>query len=183
MNSSAQKQKTREVEHFLSQLEKRSRILVSIADELETMADATDVTRYRPFREQVDNFKALSLILSERLAALDAHPRKDDLELQFHKLQVLMLRLVIKTSLKFFFVMSAKAFLPLGSRELFQSELRTLFEAEKMMSDPRYKSDLDQGAQDDLDMARDILEEIIQHAPTLLDFGKKPSTGKKKRFR
>ncbi|OSQ37174.1 hypothetical protein [Thalassospira mesophila] len=183
MNSSTQKQKIIEVEHFLSQLEKRGRILVSIAAELEAMADATDVTRYRPFREQVDNFKALSLILAERLAALDAHPRKDDLETQFHKLQVLMLRLVIKTSLKFFFVMSAKAFLPLGSRELFQSELRTLFEAEKMLSDPRYQSDLDESARDDLEMAKDILQEIIQNAPALLNFGKKPGVGKKKKYR
>ncbi|RCK53742.1 hypothetical protein TH25_04340 [Thalassospira profundimaris] len=183
MNSSGQRQKIKEVEHFLSQLEKRGRILVSIAAELEALADTTDVTRYRPFREQVDNFKALSLILSERLSALDNHPRKDELEDQFHKLQVLMLRLVIKTSLKFFFVMSAKPFLPLGSRELFQSELRTLYEAEKMLSDPRYKSDLDESAQDDLDMARDILEEIIQHAPALLNFSNKPAANKRKRFR
>ena len=183
MNSSGQRQKIKEVEHFLSQLEKRGRILVAIAAELEALADTTDVTRYRPFREQVDNFKALSLILSERLAALENHPRKDELEQQFHKLQVLMLRLVIKTSLKFFFVMSAKPFLPLGSRELFQSELRTLYEAEKMLSDPKYKSDLDDGAQDDLDMARDILEEIIQHAPALLNFNNKPTANKRKRFR
>ena len=138
-----------------------------------------DVTGYRPFREEVDNFKALSLVIKERMNKLESHPKKEELEGQFHKLQVLMLRLVIKTSLKFFFVMSAKENLPLGAREMFQSELRTLYEAERMISDPRYISQLDESARDDLETAKSILEEIIEKAPALLNFGAQ----KKKRRR
>ena len=90
-----------------------------------------------------------------------------------------MLRIVIKTSLKFFFVMSAKTVLPLGAREMFQSELRTLYEAERMISDPRYISQLDESARDDLEMAKEILEEIIEHAPALLNFGDRKKKRKK----
>jgi len=166
-------------EEFLSRLELRARKLIALADNLEKTTDKMDVTGYRPFREEVDNFKALSLVIKERMNKLESHPKKEELEGQFHKLQVLMLRLVIKTSLKFFFVMSAKENLPLGAREMFQSELRTLYEAERMISDPRYISQLDESARDDLETAKSILEEIIEKAPALLNFGAQ----KKKRRR
>lgn len=48
-----------------------------------------------------------------------------------------------------------------------------------MISDPRYVSELDDSAKDDLDIAKSILEEIIEKAPALLDFNSK----KKKRTR
>ena len=179
MSQAAQRKHRTEVEEFLSRLELRARKLIALADNLEKTTDKMDVTGYRPFREEVDNFKALSLVIKERMNKLESHPKKEELEGQFHKLQVLMLRLVIKTSLKFFFVMSAKENLPLGAREMFQSELRTLYEAERMISDPRYISQLDESARDDLETAKSILEEIIEKAPALLNFGAQ----KKKRRR
>lgn len=176
MNESSQTKYRSEVESFLSQLELRSRKLVALAGDLEKLADNSDVSGYRPFREEVDNFKALSLVITERLKRLEKHPKKDELETQFHKLQVVMLRIVIRTSLKFFFAMSAKSNLPLGAREMFQSELRTLYEAERMISDPSYISELDESAREDLERAKSILKDIIEKAPALLNFD-----GKKKR--
>ena len=161
-----------EVEMFLGKLEERGSSLVRLAERVQKEADTNNITGYSPFREEVDNFKALSSIIKDRLSRMTSS-RKDELEEQFHKLQVLMLKLVIKTSLKFFFVMSAKSVLPLGSRETFETELKTLVEAEGMLSDPAYENELDEEARDDLDLAKDILSEIIQHAPSLLDFGKK----------
>lgn len=173
MNQATQRKYRDEVEKFLSKLESQARKLVALADVIEKTVDTTEVTGYRPFREEVDNFKALSLVITDRLAKLEKHPKKDELEEQFHKLQILMLRIVIKTSLKFFFVMSAKPVLPLGAREMFQSELRTLYEAERMISNPRYVSHLDEGAKDDLEIAKEILQEIIENAPALLNFSKR----------
>ena len=69
--------------------------------------------------------------------------------------------------------MSAKPVLPLGAREMFQSELRTLYEAERMISHPRYVSHLDESAKDDLEVAKEILQEIIENAPALLNFSKR----------
>jgi len=178
MSQAAQRKFRNEVEEFLSRLELRARKLIALANTLEKNADKSDVTGYRPFREEVDNFKALSLVIMERMNKLESHPKKEELEKQFHKLQVVMLRIVIKTSLKFFFVMSAKENLPLGAREMFQSELRTLYEAERMISDPRYISQLDDSAKDDLEIAKSILEEIIEKAPALLSFNNRT---KKKR--
>ncbi|MCC9625515.1 hypothetical protein LPB41_27905 [Thalassospira sp. MA62] len=181
MSQLKQKQYRAEVEDFLSRLEIRSRRLLALANELEKEANVLDVTGYRPFREEVDNFKALSLVITERLAKLEQHPKKEELEEHFHKLQVLMLRLVIKTSLKFFFVMSAKSVLPLGAREMFQSELRTLYEAERMISDPRYVSQLDESSKEDLDIAKSILQEIIDHAPALLNFSSQKKKSAKRK--
>lgn len=179
MSQAVQRKYRTEVEDFLSRLELRARKLIALADQLEKGADKSDITGYRPFREEVDNFKALSLIIAERLKRLEKHPKKEELEEQFHKLQVLMLRIVIKTSLKFFFVMSAKENLPLGAREMFQSELRTLYEAERMISEPKYITQLDESARDDLDAAKSILEEIIEKAPALLNFGARKKKRKK----
>ena len=78
--------------------------------------------------------------------------------------------MLIKASLSFFYTMSAKSVLPLGSREVFEIELKTLYDAEAMLSDPRYEGELDDEAKEDLDLAKDLLGEILAHAPSLLDF-------------
>ena len=162
-----------QAELFLSKLEERAHRLMELADRIERQADTNNITAYLPFREEVENFRALSILITDRLGAMTS-ARKDELEMQFHKLQVLMLKLVIRTSLKFFFVMSAKSLLPLGAREMFELELKTLHDAETMLSDPRFESDLDEEARDNLTLTKNILQEIIDHAPSLLDFSAKP---------
>ena len=158
-----------QVEMFLSKLEERATDLVELAEKVKAESSTQDITAYRPFRDRVDDFKALSILIEDRLGRMTS-TRRDELAEQFHKLQVLMLKVLIKASLSFFYTMSAKSVLPLGSREVFEIELKTLYDAEAMLSDPRYEGELDDEAKEDLDLAKDLLGEILAHAPSLLDF-------------
>jgi hypothetical protein len=86
-------------------------------------------------------------------------------------MDILMLGLLIKASMRFFFVLSANTILPLGAREIFIAELHSLYEAREKLRRPDYLSRLSTGLATDLDTAEAILEEIIDKAPGLLKFG------------
>jgi hypothetical protein len=86
-------------------------------------------------------------------------------------MDILMLGLLIKASMRFFFVLSANTILPLGAREIFIAELHSLYEAREKLRRPDYVSRLSEGLANDLDTAEAILEEIIDKAPGLLKFG------------
>ena len=94
----------------------------------------------------------------------------NDLKSEFERLDGLMLTLLIKASLRFFFVLSANPILPLGAREIFIAELRSLHEAHEKLSRPEYAGRFDNSVASDLDMAEAILDEIIDKAPSLLQF-------------
>ncbi len=100
-----------------------------------------------------------------------ADGRGDDLRAEFERLDFLMLALLIKASMRFFFVLSANTILPLGAREIFIAELHSLYEAREKLRRPDYVSRLSTGLANDLDTAEAILEEIIDKAPGLLKFG------------
>ena len=58
-----------------------------------------------------------------------------------------------------------------GAREIFIAELHSLYEAREKLRRPDYLSRLNSGLATDLDTAEAILEEIIDKAPGLLQFG------------
>lgn len=81
-----------------------------------------------------------------------------------------MLGLLVKASMRFFFMLSAKTTLPLGAREIFLTELRSLHEAAEKLRRPEFETRLDAGLRKELETAELILEEIIHKAPAMLSF-------------
>jgi len=165
----------REVKQLLGALERQIREAMRLAKAAEIDAGRESFNSYRAFREKVGEFQALVILIENRLKNL-VDNRSDDLRQEFERLDTLMLSILVKASMRFFFVLSAKTALPLGAREIFVSELHSLHDAHKRLKSPHYAGKLDGQVEQDLNVASEILEEIIEKAPGLLNFNLTEST-------
>lgn len=155
---------------LLQALERQLREAAQLSAVAQKEAAKQSFIAYQQFRDKVGEFKALCILVESRLRNL-GEGRKDDLQAEYERLDTLMLALLVKASMRFFFVLSANTVLPLGAREIFIAELRSLYEANEKLRSPRYEGRLDASIRHDLETAEAILEEIIDKAPSLLQFG------------
>jgi hypothetical protein len=158
-----------EVKELLGALERQCRDASKLAALAEKEASKHSFGAYREFRDKVGEFQALVILIEQRLRNL-VDNRSDDLRDQFERLDMVMLALLVRASMRFFFVLSANSVLPMGAREIFVSELRSLHDASEKLQRPGYAGKLGPEMERDLETASMILEEIIDKAPSLLSF-------------
>ncbi|WP_328702888.1 hypothetical protein [Arenibaculum pallidiluteum] len=159
---------------LLQALERQLREAAQLSAVAQKEAARQSFIAYQQFRDKVGEFKALCILVESRIRNL-AEGRKDDLQAEYERLDTLMLALLVKASMKFFFVLSANTVLPLGAREIFISELRSLYDAHEKLRNPNLQERLDANIRNDLETAEAILEEIIDKAPSLLQFSGTPA--------
>ncbi|MBK1837025.1 hypothetical protein JHL17_06345 [Azospirillum sp. YIM B02556] len=165
-----------EVKELLGALERQCREASKLAQLAEHEASKHSFGAYRDFRDKVGEFQALVILIEQRLRNL-VDARSDDLRDQFEKLDTVMLALLVRASMRFFFVLSANPILPMGAREIFVAELRSLHDAAEKLKRPSYAGKLGPELDRDLETASLILEEIIDKAPSLLNFRGAPVSG------
>jgi hypothetical protein len=159
-----------EAKGLIQALDRQLREAAQLSAAAQKEAARQSFVAYQQFREKVGEFKALCILVESRLKNL-GDPKRDDLQAEYERIDTLMLALLVKASLKFFFVLSANTVLPLGAREIFVSELRSLYEANEKLRSPKFEGKLDKNILQDVETAEAILEEIIDKAPSLLQFG------------
>lgn len=158
-----------EIKSLLEALERQAREAIALAKTAEAEASKHSFVAYRAWRDKVGEFQALVILIEGRLKNCVEH-RTDDLRAEFERLDILMLSVLVRASMRFFFVLSANPILPLGAREMFVSELRSLHDAHEKLRRPGYVEKLNEDLSKDLDTASLILEEIIDKAPGMLNF-------------
>lgn len=161
------KDKTREVEEFLSALEDQARQIIVITEKAAAEANKHSYGMYNKFRTLISEFETFSIIIEIRLKKITGE-KAEKLQLKFDELSILMLNQFIKASIKFFFVLSASTNLPLGARDIFMAELKRIYDAKQKLENPKYSSAIDDEVKMNLVLAEDILGEIIDKAPNLL---------------
>jgi hypothetical protein len=131
------------------------------------------------FRDLCDEFQMLSRLAEVSLAAInhedhDAHDEAAELEENYRKLQVPMLRAMIKTNLRLLHVWDDRLRcgegLPYGARELFRETVRIIDTARNELLRPRYMELLEEEALADAAKADKLLRTLIASAPQLFDF-------------
>lgn len=131
------------------------------------------------FRDLCDEFQMLSHLAETSLAHInhhdhDAHAEAAELEETYRKLQVPMLRAMIKTNLRLLLVWDDRLRcgegLPYGSRELFRETVRIIDTARNELLRPRYMELLEEEALEDAAKADKLLRTLIASAPQLFDF-------------
>lgn len=131
------------------------------------------------FRDLCDEFQMLSHLAETSLASInhhdhDAHQEAAELEATYRKLQVPMLRAMIKTNLRLLLVWDDRLRcgegLPYGSRELFRETVRIIDTARNELLRPRYMELLEEEALEDAAKADKLLRTLIASAPQLFDF-------------
>lgn len=158
-----------EVQELLGALERQCREAAHLAKQAEHEASRHSFSAYRDFRDKVGEFQALEILIEQRIRGI-VDARSDDLREQFRNLDMVMLALLVRASMRFFFVLSANPVLPMGAREIFVAELRSLHDAHEKLRRPEYEGKLGEDLDRDLETASLILEEIIDKAPRLLSF-------------
>ncbi|WP_029014623.1 hypothetical protein [Niveispirillum irakense] len=160
----------KEVQDLLAALERQARDAIRLAKLAEEEAAKDSFQTYNEFRAKVGEFRALCILIEGRMKAIDSS-RIDDLKEEYARLDTLMLGLLVRASMRFFFVLSAKTMLPMGARDIFVAELHSLYDAAEKLRRPEYQNSMGEKLKGDLETAEMILEEIIHKAPRLLQFG------------
>jgi hypothetical protein len=158
--------------------------VVELVDAIERMAnEARDLARvaereatkhsyemYHRFREKLRELDALQVLVVERLENIEGG-RNGELERRYGAANAQLLVTQIRASLRFFYVLSANTFLPVGSREIFLTELAHLEAINQLLADPQFAPVVDD-VSDELETARAILAEIADKAPGILNLAR-----------
>lgn len=160
----------KEVQDLLLALERSASDTISVAREASTGAQKGRYDTYARFRERCDDFNTLSILIEYRLKNI-AGGHAADLEDKFNELSAFMLSATLQTSLFFLRVLVETPTLPLGSRDIFAAELRSLHGVRERIQNEKYAPKLTERTLADIKVAEDILEVIIDKAPALLNLG------------
>lgn len=164
-----------EIGRFLDQLERRIHLLSDIAESISRRARSpkTEILRFTEYnrcRDRASECWAFAVVIDRRLQGYEGADREPLLE-RYNRLAVDIWATLLKASLTFLTALSREPHLPLGSREVFVREIRTLHDTHRLLSAPRYADMLDTTMHKQRDKASRILTEIIARAPSLLDLG------------
>ncbi len=140
-----------------------------LAKRAETEASKENFELYHKFRAKVSECETFSIMVDQRLRNLVDGPDVK-LNASFDKLYAAMLSAQIKASIRFFFVLSMSTAMPMGAREMFMEELKRLHNCHAKLSDERFIPMMDNDMRQNLEMASEIIEEIIDRAPNMFAF-------------
>jgi hypothetical protein len=158
--------------------------VIELVDAFERMAsEAGDLARvaereatkhsyemYHRFREKVRELDALHVLVDERLNNIEGG-RNAEVERRYNAAAARLLATQVRASLRFFYVLSANTFLPVGSREIFLTELAHLELTNQSLADARFAPFVED-VSNELETAREILSEIVDKAPGMLDLAR-----------
>ena len=125
--------------------------------------------RYAQFREGAGTIHALAIVVRTRVENVEGGEDPELLQ-RFDRAVVTAQSLFINASLRYMGVLSTLPALPLGAREIFTGELRSLYTAREQLRDPRLAPYLDAALRKRIAVAEQVLATIIEKAPQLLSF-------------
>lgn len=161
-----------EIEQFLRILEKRIRQLgdtvAAAADGLDPDSPEISFADYVRSRDLSSECWAFSIVIERRLDNYQG-PDKSKMRERFDDLTINIWSMLLSCSLYFLDSLSRREYLPIGSREIFVREIKTLYDAHKLLADPRYEHRISETLRRQHHRAERILNEIIERAPALLN--------------
>ncbi|MGB0696287.1 MAG: hypothetical protein ACPGOY_11610 [Rhodospirillaceae bacterium] len=159
----------KELDEFLGVLDHRIDLLRQAVKGLRKVKDRIpSFVDYGHVRELTSECLAFSIVIERRIDKLP-EDKKDTVAIRFDKLTVAIWSTLLDGALKFLKAISEEEHLPLGSRDVFLMEIRTLYDAHKTLTSERYSGLVDDRVLHRRDSAERILNEIIDRAPRLLD--------------
>lgn len=157
------------VQELLAALESGAAKVIAAAREASADAGGDKFGAYVRFREVVDDFDTLAIVIEYKLKRVRGE-KAASLTVKFDELTAFMLSSIVGASLHFLRILCEKTELGFGARDVFKSELRSLYHAKERIGSERYAGRLTGRTQADLEAAEQILEVVIEKAPRLLRF-------------
>ncbi|MCF8481172.1 MAG: hypothetical protein K9H25_12125 [Rhodospirillum sp.] len=170
----------RELEEFLTMLESRITTLADTAEVLDRHGEHPPrFADYSRTRSLTSECLAFSIVIERRLEMLP-EARRPGAKDRFDRAIIAIWSTLLDCSLKFLKAIAEEEHLPLGSREVFLHEIKTLYDAYNTLTLDRYADKVEEDTLRKQKAAERILNEIIERAPMLLDLGN-PGGGRGKR--
>lgn len=158
-----------EVRSFLSAMETHAEKLMAECQSLEAGSFDAQLADFKKFQNLASENLTFLFIIEKRLEEVEGK-KKIDLEQRYDDLVVAVWSIVLTGSLSFMSAISEEDHLPIGTREVFVRELRTLNEAKQRLQQERYRLSLPAVAMNNCAKAESIISLVIQRAPSLLAF-------------
>lgn len=127
------------------------------------------LSNYRSFRQKVSEFEAFCSIIEGHLKEV-VSDRRAELEDRFYGLWSTIFRPTVKALRAFFERVSNEDVLPLGGRDLLESELRTIDAMRATVLAPRFANQADQRMLDEIDALQGLITGLAEKATSLPDF-------------
>jgi len=156
-----------DAERFLTALEQKVQELLVLSKIPISNPAKLSFVDYKKFREKSDECLSFLVIIEGRISEVEGE-RKDLLSEQFDKLVVATWSVLMEGSIGFLTVLSEREYLPVGTRHVFEQELKTLSEAEDVMKENNNQKLLSDNMAEKRAKAKEILNVVIERAPELL---------------
>ena len=165
-----------EVKGLLAALERQATEASQLAERAQRDRGDDRFASFLDFRRKVEEIRALFALTEERLQGVD-ESRLTDLRAEFERMDLLLTRMLVGAMRNYFSGMRQDQVLPIGARELFEPELRSIDQTRTRLLSPRYADRVPE-ILDDLDATADLIRKTIARAPSLPDFSDSPSPPK-----
>lgn len=166
-----------EVKGLLAALERQATEASRLADRAQRDMGDDRFASFLDFRRKVEEIRALFALTEERLQGVD-ESRLTDLRAEFERMDLLLTRMLVRAMRNYFSGMRQDQVLPIGARELFEPELRSIDQTRTRLLSPRYADRVAPEVLDDLDATAELIRKTITRAPSLPDFSDSPSPPK-----
>jgi len=157
-----------DAERFLTALEEKVQELLVLSKIPVSNPAKLSFVDYKKFREKSDECLSFLVIIEGRISEVEGE-RKELLSEQFDKLVVATWSVLMEGSIGFLTVLSERDYLPVGTRHVFEQELKTLSEAEGVMKENQNQKLLADNMAEKRAKAKEILNVVIERAPGLLN--------------
>ncbi|PWC34343.1 hypothetical protein [Azospirillum sp. TSO35-2] len=166
-----------EVKGLLAAIERQATEAAGLADRAQRDMGDDRFSSFLDFRRKIEEIRALFALTEERLHGVD-ESRLSDLRAEFERMDLLLTTMLARAMRNYFSSMRQDQALPIGARELFEPELRTIEQTRDRLLGPRYADRVAPEVMEDLDATADLIRKTIDRAPSLPDFSESPSPPK-----
>ena len=166
-----------EVKRLLAALERQATEASQLAERAQRDMGDDRFASFLDFRRKVEEIRALFTLTEDRLQGVD-ESRLTDLRAEFERMDLLLTRMLVRAMRNYFSGMRQDQVLPIGARELFEPELRSIDQTRTRLLSPRYADRVAPEVLDDLDATAELIRKTIARAPSLPDFSDSPSPPK-----
>jgi hypothetical protein len=141
----------------------------------ETLRHFTD---YLAFREKISEFEAFCNVIESHLKDMVSE-RRQELEDRFYSLWAMIFRPSLRALTRFFDRLVEEGILPLGGRDLLDSEMRALASMRSVLAAPRFANIADKTMLDELSQLEAMIGKLAERATSLPDFSRRPAVNAK----
>jgi hypothetical protein len=132
---------------------------------------------YLDFRDKISEFESFCNVIESHLKEL-VSDRRQELEDRFYSLWAMIFRPTLRALLGFFDRIEDEEVLPLGGKDMLETELRAVQAMRNVLAAPRFAAKADKEMLPEINRLEAILTKLSERATSLPDFSNRPGVSR-----